>query len=169
MPVSLPLGDHPSGSGGGPSRGPPESLTAKLETTLMVTRKNFGLSYQGNMPCFVGATEWLNSETLTPADLRGRVVLVDFWTFTCINWIRTAPYRSAWDERYREHGLTVIGVHTPEFPFERDVDSGRHRGRGVEAAADWSVRGSGAGSRGLVGGCGVICRATGRRGCGCVP
>jgi thiol-disulfide isomerase/thioredoxin len=81
------------------------------------------LSNTGNIPSLAGATEWLNSEPLAAADLEGRVVLFDFWTFTCINWIRTAPYRRAWDERYREHGLTIVGVHTPEFPFERDVDS----------------------------------------------
>jgi thiol-disulfide isomerase/thioredoxin len=78
---------------------------------------------EGNMPSLAGATEWLNSEPLTEADLRGHVVAIDFWTFTCVNWIRTAPYRRAWDERYRDHGLIVIGVHTPEFPFEEDVDS----------------------------------------------
>jgi thiol-disulfide isomerase/thioredoxin len=78
---------------------------------------------QGNMPSLAGATEWLNSEPLTETDLRGHVVAIDFWTFTCINWIRTAPYRRAWDERYRDQGLIVIGVHTPEFPFERDVES----------------------------------------------
>src|SRR5918995_3095353 len=81
------------------------------------------LSAEGRLEAFEGATEWLNSEPLAPADLRGRVVLVDFWTFTCINWIRTAPWRRAWDEKYREHGLTIVGVHTPEFPFERDIDS----------------------------------------------
>jgi thiol-disulfide isomerase/thioredoxin len=75
------------------------------------------------MPGFEGATGWLNSSPLGQEDLRGKVVLADFWTYTCINWIRTAPYLRAWDEKYREHGLTVIGVHTPEFPFERDVDS----------------------------------------------
>jgi thiol-disulfide isomerase/thioredoxin len=81
------------------------------------------LSHTGNIPSLDGATAWLNSEPLTTADVEGRVVLFDFWTFTCINWIRTAPYRRAWDERYREHGLTIVGVHTPEFPFERDLDS----------------------------------------------
>src|SRR5215208_2554979 len=88
----------------------------------MATLEQAELSYEGNMPSFDGATEWLNSEPLTPAGLRGSVVLVDFWTLSCINWIRTAPYLRAWDQRYRDQGLTVIGVHTPEFPFERDVD-----------------------------------------------
>jgi thiol-disulfide isomerase/thioredoxin len=81
------------------------------------------LSSEGRVPSLDGATEWLNSEPLTAADLRGHVVAFDFWTFTCINWIRTAPYRRAWYERYRDQGLIVIGVHTPELPFERDVDS----------------------------------------------
>jgi thiol-disulfide isomerase/thioredoxin len=81
------------------------------------------LSAEGHLPGFDGATGWLNSAPLTTADLHGQLVLIDFWTFTCINWIRTAPYLRAWDERYREHGLTVIGVHTPEFRFETDVDS----------------------------------------------
>ena len=81
------------------------------------------LSAHGHLPGFDGATGWLNSAPLMVADLRGHVVLIDFWTFTCINWIRTAPYLRAWDEKYRDHGLTVIGVHTPEFPFETDIDS----------------------------------------------
>jgi len=94
--------------------------------SLFGARRHAGpapLSGEGHLPGFDGATSWLNAEPLTPADLRGQVVLVDFWTLTCINWIRTAPYLRAWDEKYREHGLTVIGVHTPEFPFETDVDS----------------------------------------------
>jgi len=70
------------------------------------------------------ATEWLNSPRLTPADLRGKVVVVDFWTYTCINWLRTLPYVRAWSRKYRQ-GLVVIGVHTPEFPFEKNVDNVR--------------------------------------------
>jgi thiol-disulfide isomerase/thioredoxin len=81
------------------------------------------LPVEGYLPSFDGATQWLNSEPLTPEGLRGRVVLVDFWTYTCINWLRTLPYLRAWDEKYRDDGLTVIGVHTPEFGFERDIEN----------------------------------------------
>jgi thiol-disulfide isomerase/thioredoxin len=81
------------------------------------------LPVEGHLPSLDGATGWLNSEALTPEGLRGRVVLVDFWTYTCINWLRTAPYVKAWDAKYRDQGLTVIGVHTPEFVFERTVDN----------------------------------------------
>jgi hypothetical protein len=73
------------------------------------------------MPSLDGATEWLNSGPLSPAGLRGRVVLVNFWTLTCINWLRQEPYVRAWWQAYREDGLVVIGAHTPEFSFERDV------------------------------------------------
>src|SRR5437879_3886862 len=69
------------------------------------------LPVEGHVPSFDGATGWLNSEPLTPQGLRGRVVLVDFWTFTCINWLRTAPYIRAWDAKYRDLGLILIGVH----------------------------------------------------------
>jgi thiol-disulfide isomerase/thioredoxin len=72
-----------------------------------------------------GAGQWLNSEPLTGAGLRGKVVLVQFWTYTCINWIRTLPYVRAWAERYRDHGLVVVGAHAPEFPFERNLDNVR--------------------------------------------
>jgi thiol-disulfide isomerase/thioredoxin len=67
------------------------------------------------------ATDWLNSPPLTTADLRGKVVLVDFWTYTCINWLRTLPYVRSWAEKYADHGLVVVGVHTPEFEFEKDA------------------------------------------------
>ena len=73
-------------------------------------------------PLFGGATEWLNTGPLGPAELRGHVVLVDFWTLTCINWLRTAPHIRAWSRAYLNDGLIVAGVHTPEFSFERDVD-----------------------------------------------
>lgn len=81
------------------------------------------LAVEGRLPSFDGATGWLNSEPLTPEALRGRVVLVDFWTYTCVNWLRTLPYVRAWDAKYRDDGLTVIGVHTPEFGFERNIDN----------------------------------------------
>ena len=80
---------------------------------------------EGYLPAFDGAAGWLNSEPLTPEVLRGKVVLVDFWTYTCINWLRTLAYVRAWAEKYEDNGLVVVGVHTPEFPFERDVDNVR--------------------------------------------
>ncbi len=74
------------------------------------------------MPPLDGATAWINSAPLDPAGLRGQVVLVDFWTLTCINWLRTEPYVRAWARAYRDDGLVVIGVHTPEFSFEHEID-----------------------------------------------
>jgi thiol-disulfide isomerase/thioredoxin len=74
-----------------------------------------------HMPSLDGATEWLNSEPLGPAQLRGRVVLVNFWTLTCINWLRTEPWVRAWSQAYQHDGLVVVGVHAPEFSFEHDV------------------------------------------------
>src|SRR3954453_4057147 len=74
------------------------------------------------VPSLDGATAWLNSEPLGATELRGRVVLFDFWTLTCINWLRTAPYVRAWSQAYRDDGLVVVGVHTPEFSFEHEVD-----------------------------------------------
>ena len=78
-----------------------------------------------HLPSFAGATGWLNSEPLGPAELRGHVVLVNFWTWTCINWLRQEPYVRAWSQAYRDDGLIVIGVHTPEFSFEHDIDGVR--------------------------------------------
>jgi thiol-disulfide isomerase/thioredoxin len=75
-----------------------------------------------HMPSLDGATEWLNTGPLGPDQLRGHVVLVDFWTLTCINWLRTEPYVRAWSQTYRDDGLIVIGVHTPEFSFEHEID-----------------------------------------------
>ena len=80
------------------------------------------LPIEGALPELRGATAWLNSEPLTPAGLRGKVVVVQFCTFSCINWLRTLPYLRAWAEKYRDNGLVVIGAHSPEFPFEHDLD-----------------------------------------------
>jgi len=79
------------------------------------------LAFGGSMPSFSGASGWLNSAPLEVANLRGKVVLVNFWTYSCINWRRTLPYISAWSQKYKQHGLIVIGVHSPEFQFEKDI------------------------------------------------
>jgi thiol-disulfide isomerase/thioredoxin len=89
------------------------------------------------MPSLGGATGWLNSEPLGPAELRGHIVLVDFWTLTCINWLRTEPYIRAWSQVYRDDGLIVIGVHTPEFSFEHELD--RVRQATKDMAIDYPV------------------------------
>jgi cytochrome c biogenesis protein CcdA/thiol-disulfide isomerase/thioredoxin len=81
------------------------------------------LPVEGPLPSLSGAVEWLNSKPLTAEDLKGKVVVVDFWTYSCINCLRAIPYVRAWAEKYREHGLVVIGVHAPEFAFERNVDN----------------------------------------------
>ena len=89
------------------------------------------------MPSLGGATGWLNSEPLGPAELRGHVVLVNFWTWTCINWLRQEPYVREWAQAFRPDGLIVIGVHTPEFSFEHDIDGVRRATR--ERAIDYPV------------------------------
>jgi thiol-disulfide isomerase/thioredoxin len=91
------------------------------------------LPIEGELAPFEGATGWLNSPPLTATGLRGKVVLVDFWTYTCINWLRTLSYIRAWAEKYKDQGLVVVGVHTPEFPFEHDIENVR------EAANDMRV------------------------------
>jgi thiol-disulfide isomerase/thioredoxin len=83
------------------------------------------LPVEGELPSFAGATTWLNSPPLKAADLRGRVVLVEFGTYTCINWLRTLPYVRAWADKYKNQGLVVIQVHAPEFEFEKDLDNVR--------------------------------------------
>lgn len=80
---------------------------------------------EGELSSLGSATRWLSSPPLTAARLRGKVVLIDFWTYTCINWLRTLPYVRAWAEKYRDQGLVVIGVHTPEFPFEKNLENVR--------------------------------------------
>src|SRR5262249_53901921 len=79
------------------------------------------LPTEGDMPSLEGATGWLNSEPLTPAGLRGKVVLVQVWTLSCINWLRTLPYVRTWADKYKDKGLVVIGVHSPEFGFEKNA------------------------------------------------
>ena len=86
---------------------------------------------EGDLPSFEGATQWINSPPLTPAGLRGKVVLVDFWTFTCVNWLRTLPYVRAWAAKYKDKGLVVIGVHTPEFSVEHDIANIRRAAQGM--------------------------------------
>ncbi len=102
--------------------------------SLFGVRRHAPLPAEGHLPGFDGATGWLNTAPLRAEGLRGKVVLVDFWTYTCINWLRTLAYVRAWAEKYKDRGLVVVGVHTPEFPFERDVDNVRR------AANDMNVR-----------------------------
>src|SRR3712207_4780521 len=92
------------------------------------------LPYEGRMPALDSATAWLNSPPLTMADVRGHVILIDFWTYTCINWLRSLPYVRAWAEKYADRGLVVIGVHAPEFEFERDVASVRRAATEMQVA-----------------------------------
>jgi thiol-disulfide isomerase/thioredoxin len=92
------------------------------------------LPFEGRLAGFEAASGWLNSPPLGPAALRGKVVLVDFWTYTCINWLRTLGYVRAWAEKYADQGLVVVGVHTPEFPFERDPDNVRRAVKAMRIA-----------------------------------
>ena len=91
----------------------------------------------GPLTALDGATVWLNSEPLTAEALRGRVVLVDFWTYSCVNWLRTLPYVGAWHERYSDDGLVVVGAHAPEFGFEHELDNVRRATR--ELGVDYPV------------------------------
>jgi cytochrome c biogenesis protein CcdA/thiol-disulfide isomerase/thioredoxin len=98
----------------------PAATPAKLPVQTAVDTQPV-LDDLGEMPALSGAVQWLNSPPLTAESLRGKVVLVDFWTYSCINCLRTLPYVKAWAEKYRDQGLVVIGVHAPEFAFERDI------------------------------------------------
>ncbi|MGC6369916.1 cytochrome c biogenesis protein DipZ [Pseudomonas sp. K2I15] len=109
-----------------------EKLSAKPEQksgammaggAMMAANHSDALPVEGQLPPLDGAVQWLNSEPLTAEALKGKVVLVDFWTYSCINCLRTLPYVKAWAEKYRDQGLVVIGVHAPEFAFERDVNN----------------------------------------------
>jgi len=103
-------------------------------TEVSETGGRLDLPVEGQLPPLDGITEWLNSPPLTREQLRGKVVLIDFWTYSCINCLRSIPYVRAWAERYRDEGLVVIGVHAPEFAFERDVANVRR------AMADLGIR-----------------------------
>jgi thiol-disulfide isomerase/thioredoxin len=92
------------------------------------------LPIEGQLPSLGGETGWLNSPPLTTDGLRGKVVAVDFWTYTCINWRRTLPYVRAWAEKYKGQGLVMIGVHAPEFPFEHDLENVRREAQSMRVA-----------------------------------
>ena len=109
---------------------PPSSVvTNDSAGTMMSAKPNAAaeknLGVEGGFPPLSGATAWLNSPPLTPEGLKGKVVVIDFWTYSCINCLRAVPYVRAWAEKYKDHGLIVIGAHTPEFAFERNVDNVR--------------------------------------------
>ena len=94
--------------------------TGIAHATKSVAVSGSDLPVEGVMPPLTGATLWLNSPPLTPQQLRGKVVLVDFWTYSCINCLRSLPYVRAWQQKYKAHGLVVIGIHSPEFAFEKE-------------------------------------------------
>ena len=98
-------------------------MTAQWPVPAGLHRASITLPIQGELPSLDDATGWLNSAPLTATGLRGKVVLVNFWTYTCINWLRQLPHVRAWASTYSSQGLVVVGVHTPEFGFERNVDN----------------------------------------------
>ena len=108
---------------------PIEALSQDKSVVQQMTPAAVQLPIEGELPSLGGATEWLNSPALTAAGLRGKVVLIDVWTYTCLNWIRTLPYVRAWAEKYKNQGLVVIGVHAPEFAFEKNIDNVRRAGK----------------------------------------
>jgi thiol-disulfide isomerase/thioredoxin len=105
--------------------GGPSMMSANPAVAMQAKPAAQALPDQGIMPSLTGAVEWLNSPPLTAEGLKGKVVLIDFWTYSCINWRRTHPYVRAWAEKYKDQGLVVIGVHSPEFEFEKNVDNVR--------------------------------------------
>jgi thiol-disulfide isomerase/thioredoxin len=109
----------------GASGGSIEALAEDKGVVQQMTPMAVRLPIEGQSPSFGSATEWLNSPPLTAPGLRGKVVLVDFWTYTCINWRRSLPYVRAWAEKYKDQGLVVIGVHTPEYEFEKNIGNVR--------------------------------------------
>ena len=129
MARTVPAIRHARIAGRESRRGYPATRRHRYERTMACARRAaHGLgpaARSGRAAFFRGATGWLNSPPLTQAGLRGKVVLVGFWNYTCINWLRQLPYPRAWAGKYSGHGLVVIGVHTPEFRFEHDVDNVR--------------------------------------------
>jgi thiol-disulfide isomerase/thioredoxin len=113
---------------------PIETLVEDMGMVGPMTPTALHLPVEGSLPSLDGADEWLNSPPLTKEGLRGKVALFDFWTFTCINWLRTLPYIRAWSDKYKDKGLVVIGVHTPEFTIEKDVANVRQalKERGID-------------------------------------
>jgi thiol-disulfide isomerase/thioredoxin len=116
---------------------PFETLAEEKNMMQQMTPARAQLPIEGELPSLGGVTEWLNSPPLTAAGLRGKVVLIDVWTYTCINWLRTLPYVRAWAEKYKNQGLVVIGVHSPEFPFEKNVDNVRRAAK--EMRVDYPI------------------------------
>jgi thiol-disulfide isomerase/thioredoxin len=108
---------------------PIETLAADKSVARQMTPGAVQLPIEGELPSLGRATEWLNSPPLTASGLRGKVVLIDVWTYTCINWLRQLPYVRAWAEKYKNQGLVVIGVHAPEFEFEKNLDNVRRAAR----------------------------------------
>jgi thiol-disulfide isomerase/thioredoxin len=101
------------------------AFAGERNVVQQITPKAVQLRIEGEFPSLGGATGWLNSPPLTAAGLRGKVVIIDFWTYSCINWRRSLPYVRAWAEKYKNQGLVVIGVHSPEFEFEKNIDNVR--------------------------------------------
>ena len=116
------------------SGAPIEALAENNNMVQQTTSKAAQLPIEGEFPSLGGATGWLNSPPLTAEALRGKVVLVQVWTYSCINWLRTLPYVRAWAEKYRDQGLVVIGVHTPEFGFEHNLDNVRQAAKDMRVA-----------------------------------
>ena len=98
-------------------------ISTPMRVPFLHELSTYRLEEKSELASLEAAHEWINSPPLTASALHGKVVLIDFWTYTCINWLRTLPYVQAWDEKYRKHGLVVIGIHAPEFAFEKDLNN----------------------------------------------
>jgi thiol-disulfide isomerase/thioredoxin len=110
---------------------PIDTMAEDKSVMPQVARAAVNLPVEGAFPSLDGATDWINSPPLTGSALRGKVVLIDIWTYTCINWLRTLPYVRAWAEKYKNQGLVVIGVHSPEFAFEHNIDNVRREAKAM--------------------------------------